>query len=107
MAIANNHSADRSLEDIFLRLDAQKTPDGITMEASYLPTVCVRQKMSDGRRLHQALPCWEDEQKNTGLEPLDDGDIRKARKAFEHVTDICGRDAAKLIDWNEEYDKQA
>ena len=103
----SNMSVENTEYGLFLRLDVQKTPDGITMEASYLPTVCVRQKMSDGRRLHQALPCWEDEGKNTGLEPLDEGDMRKAKKAFEHVTDICGRDAAKLIDWNEEYDKQA
>ena len=103
----SNMSIENTEYGLFLRLDVQKTPDGITMEASYLPTVCVRQKMSDGRRLHQALPCWEDEGKNTGLEPLDEGDMRKAKKAFEHVTDICGRDAAKLIDWNEEYDKQA
>ena len=103
----SNMSVENTEYGLFLRLDVQKTPDGITMKASYLPTVCVRQKMSDGRRLHQALPCWEDEGKNTGLEPLDEGDMRKAKKAFEHVTDICGYDAAKLIDWNEEYDKQA
>ena len=88
---------------LFLRLDVEKTADGVTMEASYLPTVCLRQKMSDGRTLHQALPCWQDEALNTGLEPLDEGDARKARRAFEHVTDICGDEAAKLIDWNEEY----
>lgn len=70
MTAANNNSADRSLEDIFLRLDAQKTPDGITMEASYLPTVCVRQRTSDARRLHQAMPCREDEQKSPALSSL-------------------------------------
>lgn len=99
----SNMSVENTEYGLFLRLDVEKTADGITMEASYLPTVCVRQKMSDGRRLHQALPCWENEEKNTGLEPLEEGDVRKAKKAFEHVTDICGNDAAKLIDWNEEY----
>ncbi|MBQ4611117.1 MAG: CapA family protein [Clostridia bacterium] len=103
----SNMSIENTEYGLFLRLDVEKTPDGITMEASYLPTVCVRQKLSDGRRLHQALPCWEDESRITGLEPLDEGDMRKARRAFEHVTDICGHEAAKLIDWNEEYDKQA
>lgn len=103
----SNMSVENTEYGLFLRLDVEKSTDGITMEASYLPTACIRQKLTDGRKIHQAVPCWEDAEKRTGLEPLGEGDGRKAEKAYQHTTDICGRDAAKLIDWNEEYDKQA
>ena len=89
-----------------LSLDVQKGEDGISIDMSYLPTACIIQG-SGGRRVHQPIPCWEQEQRRGGLEPLSDSELKKTQRAFDHVTEICGLENAGLIEWTEEYDKQA
>ena len=84
----------------------KKDGGGVSIEMSYLPTACIIQK-AGGRRLHQAIPCWEQEQRRGGLEPLSEGELKKTQRAFDHITEICGLENAGLIEWTEEYDKQA
>ena len=91
---------------LFLRLDVKKDGGGVSIGMSYLPTACIIQK-AGGRRLHQAIPCWEQEQRRGGLEPLTEGELKKTQRAFDHVVKICGLENAGLIEWTEEYDKQA
>ena len=91
---------------LFLRLDVKKDEDGVSVGMSYLPTACIIQD-TGGRRLHQPIPCWAEEAKRTGVEPLSEGELKKTQRAFDHVVKICGLEDAKLIEWTEEYDKQA
>ena len=60
-----------------------------------------------GRRGHQPIPCWAEEAKRTGVEPLSEGELKKTQRAFDYVVKICGLENAGLIEWTEEYDKQA
>ena len=39
--------------------------------------------------------------------PLTEGELKKTQRAFDHVVKICGLENAGLIEWTEEYDKQA
>lgn len=91
---------------LFLRLDVKKDEDGVSVGMSYLPTACIIQD-TGGRRVHQPIPCWAEEAKRTGVEPLSEGELKKTQRAFDHVVKICGLEDAKLIEWTEEYDKQA
>ena len=91
---------------LFLRLDVKKDEDGVSVGMSYLPTACIIQD-TGGRRVHQPIPCWEQEQRRTGVEPLTEGELKKTQRAFDHVVKICGLENAGLIEWTEEYDKQA
>ena len=102
----SNMSGQNTEYGLFLRLDVQKGEDGISIDMSYLPTACIIQG-SGGRRVHQPIPCWEQEQRRGGLEPLSDSELKKTQRAFDHVTEICGLENAGLIEWTEEYDKQA
>ena len=102
----SNMAGQNTEYGLFLRLDVKKDEGGVSIEMSYLPTACIIQK-AGGRRLHQAIPCWEQEQRRGGLEPLTEGELKKTQRAFDHVVKICGLENAGLIEWTEEYDKQA
>lgn len=102
----SNMAGQNTEYGLFLRLDVKKDESGVSIEMSYLPTACIIQK-AGGRRLHQPIPCWVEEAKRTGVEPLTEGELKKTQRAFDHVVKICGLEDAKLIEWTEEYDKQA
>ena len=102
----SNMAGQNTEYGLFLRLDVKKDERGVSIEMSYLPTACIIQK-AGGRRLHQPIPCWAEEAKRTGVEPLSEGELKKTRRAFDHVVKICGLEDAGLIEWTEEYDKQA
>lgn len=102
----SNMSGNSTEYGLFLRLEVQRDEVGVNMEMSYLPTACIIQQ-SGGRRLHQAIPCWEEEAKRGGAEPLTERELRETQRAFDHVTGICGVEDARLIEWTEPYDKQA
>ena len=102
----SNMAGQNTEYGLFLRLDVKKDESGVSIEMSYLPTACVIQD-TGGRRLHQPIPCWAEEAKRTGVEPLSEGELKKTQRAFDHVVKICDLEDAKLIEWTEEYDKQA
>lgn len=102
----SNMAGQNTEYGLFLRLDVKKDERGVSIEMSYLPTACIIQK-AGGRRLHQPIPCWAEEAKRTGVEPLTEGELKKTQRAFDHVVKICGLENAGLIEWTEEYDKQA
>lgn len=86
---------------LFVKMELTKDASSCDISVTkleYLPIYCFRQNLSGGERLHQTLPCYEDMSKITAYEEIGSSSKKKITSAREHVINICGTDAASLID---------
>lgn len=88
---------------MFARLRLLRGADGAVscMAVEYLPVLCLRQKLADGRTLHQAVPCYADASLSKAAVPLDADAREKIEACYAHVADAVGTDAANLMEWSE------
>ncbi len=77
---------------LFVRLTLTRTEDGITPELAYLPLLCYRPDC------HRVLPCYTDAYAFTPARELDGSAYEDMARAYAHVTEICGFEAACLIE---------
>ena len=63
--------------------------------------LCLRQKLADGRTLHQAVPCYADVALSKAAVPFDADAREEIEACYAHVADAVGTDAANLIEWSE------
>ena len=88
---------------MFARLRLLRGADGAVSctAVEYLPVLCLRQKLADGRTLHQAVPCYADVALSKAAVPLDADAREEIEACYAHVADAVGTDAANLIEWSE------
>ena len=90
---------------MFARLCLLRGADGAVSctAVEYLPVLCLKQKLEDGRTLHQTVPCYGDVALSLTAMPPDESALRKMDACFEHVTGVVGTEQANLIEWSGEY----
>lgn len=67
---------------LYVKLTLARGEGGEVMlkEASYLPVLCYKQALVSGERLHQAIPCYEDQSLVTAYEMPDGALLRDAQR---------------------------
>lgn len=90
---------------MYVRLRLMRGSDGAVSctAVEYLPVLCIRQKLQDGRTLHQAVPCYADASLTRAAMPLDGDALEKAAACYAHVTGTVGTEQANLIEWSGKY----
>lgn len=105
----SNSSRPTTQYGMFLRLCLVKELTGeVRCDAvEYIPVYTFKQKLTDGRTLHQAVPCYEDPSLAVTAEAMDEDDIKDLQECREHVVKAVGTaEDIRIIEWSQHYAQQ-
>lgn len=101
----SNMSKPATMYGMFARLCLLRGADGeVSCTAvEYVPVLCLKQKLLDGRTLHQAVPCYADAALSQAAVPLAEDARAAVAACYAHVVETVGTEDANLIEWSGEY----
>lgn len=105
----SNSSKPTTQYGMFLRLCLLKELTGeVRCDAvEYIPVYTFKQKLTDGRTLHQAVPCYEDPSMAVTAEPMDEDDLEDLQDCRTHVVNTVGTaEDIRIIEWSQTYAQQ-
>ncbi|MBE5785403.1 MAG: CapA family protein [Clostridiales bacterium] len=102
----SNMSKENTRYGMFVRLCLLKELTGEVRceRVEYIPVYTFKQKLTDGRTLHQAVPCYEDPSMAVTAEPMDEDDLEDLQDCRTHVVNTAGTaEDISIIEWSHAY----